>query len=235
MDFYSAAGAFYQCVSAASVIPCLLLAAVIVRDRPISSYFSSMGGWRWRVFFKTFAVGLVLVALPLAVSSLLPGKTGPVRFTLGGFLILTLLAPFQGVGEELVFRSYIMQTTSSWFKLPIVGLIVQVIVFAAVHPYNIVGVINIAIAAVIYALICLFTKGLEAGSALHILNNMTEIYMAGFGFGAITSEQTVRDIAIELVAKVLFFLFILYAGRKLHWFDEVKCDDVARFNEKKKK
>lgn len=119
MDFYSAAGAFKECVSAASVIPCLFLAALIVRDRPISSYFSSMGGWRWRVFLKTFAVGLVLVALPLAVFSLLPGRTGPARFTLGGFLILTLLAPLQGVGEELVFRSYIMQTASSWFELPI--------------------------------------------------------------------------------------------------------------------
>jgi len=36
-----------------------------------------------------------------------------------------------------------------------------------------------------------------------------------------------------LVLKLLFFLFILYADRKLHWFEEVKYDDIAAFNEKK--
>ncbi len=35
-------------------VPCLLLAARIVKDRPLSSFFSSMGGWRWKVFLNTF-------------------------------------------------------------------------------------------------------------------------------------------------------------------------------------
>ena len=235
MDFYSTAGAFKESASAASIIPCLLLAALIVGDRPISSYFSSMGGWRWRVFLKTFAVGLVIVGIPTAISCLLKGRTGVIRFTLGGFIFLTLLAPFQGVAEELTYRSYLMQTVSSWFKLPVVGLIVQVIAFSAVHPYNILGIINIAFAAIMYALVCVYTRGLEAGSALHIIGNMTEIYLAGFGIGAITSEQTVLEMAFGIFIKILFFLFVLYADKKLHWFDEVKCDDVAKFNEKKKK
>ncbi|MEE1050923.1 MAG: hypothetical protein UIB39_02385 [Lachnospiraceae bacterium] len=46
MDFYSAAGVFYNAAAAFVFIPSLICAALIVRDRPVSSYWSSMGGWR---------------------------------------------------------------------------------------------------------------------------------------------------------------------------------------------
>lgn len=235
MDFYTAAGAFYTTAQAVIPIPALLLAVLIVKDRPISSLFSSMGGWRWGVFLKTFAAGLVIVGVPTAVWCVMSGNAGVIRFTIGGFIILTLLGPLQGVAEELLFRGYIMQTVSSWFKLPILGIIVQIIIFAAVHPYNAIGVVNIAIAGLMYALVCLCTKGLEAGSSLHIINNMTTIYLAGFGFGSVASQQTVSELLVESLIKVAFFLFILIAARKLHWFDEVKYDDVAVFNARRRK
>ena len=235
MDFYTAAGAFNTAAQAVIPIPALFLAVLIVKDRPISSLFSSMGGWRWGVFLKTFAAGLVIVGVPTAVWCVMSGNAGVIRFTIGGFIILTLLGPLQGVAEELLFRGYIMQTVSSWFKLPILGIIVQIIIFAAVHPYNAIGVVNIAIAGLMYALVCLCTKGLEAGSSLHIINNMTTIYLAGFGFGSVASQQTVSELLVESLIKVAFFLFILIADRKLHWFDEVKYDDVAVFNARRRK
>ena len=234
MDFFSAAGAFNNAATAAAVIPCLLLAALIVKDRPISSYFSSMGGWRWMVFLKTLAVGFVILGIPTIVSLLLQGRTGDMQFTVGSFIILLLLVPLQGIGEELVYRGYIMQTVSSWFKLPILGIIVQLLIFTAVHPYNIVGIVEISVSALLYALVCIYSNGLESCSALHIVNNMTEIFMAGFGFGLITAEQTIPGVALNLALKIAFFLFILYAAKKLHWFDAVKRDDVERFNAKRK-
>ena len=36
-----------------------------------------------------------------------------------------------------------------------------------------------------------------------------------------------------LGAVVVCFLFILFADRKLHWFDEVKKDDVEQFNSRR--
>ena len=66
MDFCTAAGAFENAAMASAPLLCMILAAPIVRDRPVSSCFSSMGGWRWCVFLKTFAAGLVIVALPIA-------------------------------------------------------------------------------------------------------------------------------------------------------------------------
>ena len=234
MDFFTAAGAFNNGATAAVVIPCIILAAAIVKDRPLSSYFSSMGGWRWKVFLKTFVAGLIIVGIPTALWYFLKGRTGDVVFSLGGFLILTLFVPLQGIDEELLFRGFIMQTASSWFRLTAVGVIAQTVIFTLVHTYNIVGTISIAVSAVLYALVCLYSKGIESPSALHIFNNITQIYMAGIGYGFISSQQTVPETVFNLTLKVLFFLFILYADRKLHWFDEVKYDDVAQFNSQRK-
>ena len=41
MNFYSTAGAFFNSAMGAVYIPALLLAAFFVKDRPLSSYFSS--------------------------------------------------------------------------------------------------------------------------------------------------------------------------------------------------
>ena len=44
IDFFTTAGAFANFARIACYIPSILLAALIVRDRPMSSYWSSMGG-----------------------------------------------------------------------------------------------------------------------------------------------------------------------------------------------
>ena len=110
----------------------------------------------------------------------------------------------------------------------------QVLLFALEHPYNTIRKISTGVTALLYGLICVFSRGIEASSVLHMLNNFTGILMAGLGYGNITSEQSVQSVLINLLFKLAFFLFVLYADKKLHWFDEVKRDDVAEFNEKNK-
>ena len=117
-----------------------------------------------------------------------------------------------------------MQTGSSWFDLPASGILVQIMIFTLVHPYNAVGRVEIAVSALMYAVVCVISRGLETGSAMHIANNMSEIYMAGLGFGSISAEQTIPDVTFNLFIKALFLLFIIFADKRLHWFDEVKCN-----------
>ena len=232
LDLYSAAGAFFNCSVEAAYIPAFLLAALIVKDRPFSSYLSSMGGWRWKTFAKTLAAGFVIFGIPTIIRFLLNGRAADVRLTAGGLFFLILLMPLLCVAEELLYRSYITQTFSSWFRLPIVGLIAQTIAFAAVHPYNRIGVISIAVSAVIYGLISIFSRGIESSSALHITNNLTELIMGGLGFGVLTANQSVSSVLLNAAFKILFLVFIIYADKKLHWFDEVQHDDVEPFNAK---
>ena len=231
MDFFSAAGAFYNGAQAAVVIPCLLIAASIVKDRPVSSYFSSMGGWRWKIFAKCVFSAFIILGIPSMIWLFIHGRNNDTLFTVGGFILLNILIPLQGLSEELLYRGYFMQTVSSWCIIPAIGVIAQIVVFTFVHPYNTVGLIGIAFSAVIYALACILSKGLEAPTALHIANNLSELYMTGFGYGLLTSDQSVSSMLFNLVFKILYLLFIIYATKKLHWFDEVKYDDVTSFNE----
>ena len=132
MDFFTASGAFSNGAQAAVSIPAMLLAALIVKDRPISSYFSSMGGFRWKVFLKTLAAAFVILGIPTIIWYLTRGRLSDTRFTLGGFLLLALFIPFQGIGEEMQYRGFFTQTVSSWFMVPIAGIIAQIVFFTPI-------------------------------------------------------------------------------------------------------
>ena len=65
------------------------------------------------------------------------------KFTLVGFAVVTILGPLQCIAEEYAFRGLLMQTLGSWFRLPIIAVIIQAVVFAVMHPYNTIGQIGI--------------------------------------------------------------------------------------------
>ena len=232
MDFYTAASAFRNCALNACYIPSLILAALIIKDRPVSSYFSSMGGWRWKIFHKSLAAGFVIFGIPEIIYYLLLGRSGGNRFTAGGLVMLLMFLPLACIAEEMLNRSYIMQTAGSWFNISAIGMIAQILLFTMVHPYNTIGKIAVALSALLYGLICVVSRGIEASSAFHIMNNVTGIVIAGIGYGAITADQNAFSSLFNVFLKLLLFLFILYADRKLHWFDEVVKDDITAFNEK---
>ena len=232
MDVYTLSGCLIQLGVLASFIPAIKITSLIINDRPFSSYSSSRGGWNWKIFGKMMLVAFVVCGVPNIILVIVDGKTGVNRFSVVGFIALTLLGPLQCVAEEYLFRSVIMQTIGSWFKLPILGLIFSTVIFLMLHPYNIIGVIAVGISGLGMGITVLLTKGLEASSAVHIANNMVAFYASGLGWGAIKSEVDVRDIIVDVLVYVVYIGFIVYADKKLHWFDEVKKDDVEIYNKK---
>lgn len=100
------------------------------------------------------------------------------------------------------------------------------------HPYNWVGVANVFTVGIILGLCAYFTKGLESCCALHIVNNMTTFYLAGFGIGAVKTEQGILDWIVPSCLGLQFLGFVMIASKKLGWFSKVKKDDVALFNAK---
>lgn len=233
MDVYTAPGAILSLGSLAIIIPSIFIASIVYGDRPFSSYSSSRGGWNWKIFIRTFAASLGICGVPVAIYQLHSHVNGVNRFTVAGFICLTILGPLQCVAEEYLFRSVIIQTVGSWFKITALGVIAEVAIFAALHPYNIVGVIAVAIAGACFGLSAVITKGLEAGSALHIVNNMTIFYMSGFGFAKIESDADVPGLILDATVNIVYVIFLIVIDKKFHWFDEVQKDDVAEFNEKK--
>ena len=233
LDTYTAAGAIVSLGGIAIMIPALALAALIVRDRPFSSYSSSRGGWDFRVFFKCLGVAAVTVALPILIFSLASeGVTGPVKFTVVGFILCTVLGPLQCIAEEYLFRGLLLQTFGSWFRFPAIAIALSALVFASQHPYDLTGVIEIFLTGVAFGVIVWYTKGLEASSALHIANNMTIFYCTGFGVGAISSEVDIVSTIFSLSVVTVYILVLVFLGGKRGWFGHVKRDIVTPYNAK---
>lgn len=216
----------------AGLIPSLALAAKIVKDRPFSSYSSSRGGWNWKIFFKCLGISLFVVGIPVAISNLLIGGDGVNRFTVAGFIALLVLCPLQCAAEEYIFRAFILQTIGSWFRIPALAIILSSVLFAACHPYNIVGVITVLYSGLLWCIMVRFTRGIEASVAAHIVNNMVFFCMMGWGMVTLSSATPLSDLIIGIIKDTLYFVVILWISRKYHWFDEVQADDVAAFNEK---
>lgn len=149
------------------------------------------------------------------------------------FMVVLCLAliPVQCVAEEYVFRGFFMQAVGSWFKLPVVGLIVSAAVFAAGHPYNEIGVALIFFNGVIWGLVTWLTKGLEASSAAHIVNNYIVFFLGGFGVQATTSNVDFETLIVGCLVDVIYAAAVILLGRKFGWFAPTG-DGAAAFNEK---
>ncbi len=233
LDAYSPLGAVLSLGSVALILPALRIGNRIVNARPFSSYSSSRGGFNKSVFFKCFCAALVLVGLPLTLLSLfLEPHTGHVKFTTLGFILCTVLLPLQCAAEEYMCRGFLMQMFGSWIKFPVIPILLQTAVFAALHPYNLIGVISVAVMGAILGVCAVITRGLESSCALHIVNNMTAFYLAGFGFGGVRTEVQPVDLLTTGGFCCLYLLFIIFADRRFGWFDHIQTNEVTTFNER---
>ena len=219
----------------AAMIPALWLASVIVRDRPFSSYSSSRGGWSSRVFWKVFPVAFICIGIPIIIDNLFYYHNlgnFQMKFTLASFAVVTILGPLQCIAEEYAFRGLLMQTLGSWFRLPIIAVILQSVIFALMHPYNTIGQIGIFVSGCVFALSAWIGRGIEISSAYHIVNNMTIFYMQGMNLATIESESTLHDLILELCTGAVYVLLIFIISRRHNWFHKIRRDDVAAWNGK---
>ena len=231
MDVSSGPGILLNLGSLAVAIPLLALTALIVRDRPFSSYSSARGGWDWSVFGRMMLLALLVCGVPNLVWILL--DHGPLnnQFTIATFLLLTVMGPLQCIAEEYMFRGLIMQTFGGWFRLPAAAVILQALIFMAMHPYNLTGKLTILATGCMMGLMAWISRGIEASSAIHIVNNMVAFYADGLGIGAIGSEVSTLDLAMTLIIDAAYVAALLIL-RKKGLFDRFKRDDAAEFNAK---
>ena len=215
-NVYTAPGAIATEGSVVWLMVGLVLAVIIVKDRPFHSYSSSSGkGWSWGIFTKCFLLALVVCGLPVAANTvLIDGRVGAQQFTIAGLVLCTILGPLQCVAEEYIFRGLFMQTFGSWFKVPIVAIVMQTFFFASAHPYNFVGVMEIWVAGIGLGIIAWLAKGLESSCAFHIVNNMTLFYLTGFGFGEIKSTVGWRDFFLTFACYVVYILILDRMSKK---------------------
>jgi membrane protease YdiL (CAAX protease family) len=150
---------------------------LVHRIRP--RYLSSVaGGIRWRWLARCALVVLPLWLIYLALGLLVAPAASPrPEQWLPLLIIVLIMTPFQAAGEEYLFRGWLMQNIGAYFSRPILGLVVSVTVstvaFAAAHGspdpwiFGSIGCLAVASGVAAYR-----TGGLEAGIAMHAVNNV---------------------------------------------------------------
>ena len=205
-----------------------------MRPRWLTSVVPKM---RWKLFFIFVGISAVALMAQIAVSMLMPGSqeaevSGQVNHfsattALLGLIIL-LTTPFQAAGEEYVFRGYLMQAIGSFWSFSNVpawvakwvAIVGTATLFALAH-----GVQNFPLFfdrfmfGFIAGWLVVRTGGLEAGIAMHILNNFLAFGYA-LAFSDLSSTLNVSEVGWENIPVTLtqagtYAVLVLLVARKL--------------------
>jgi len=136
---------------------------------------------RWQFLLACMGVAVVALVATLLVGSVVPGQSGDVGTKANAFtsttrdylLVIALLTPLQAAGEEYLFRGYLTQAFGGLFHRAWVAVLVPAFLFGLAHGLGQsvpVFFDRFAFGLVAGALVVL-TGGLEAGIAMHVLNN----------------------------------------------------------------
>ena len=137
---------------------------------------------RWRWFLVCFGLSFLSLLATVVVSALMPASAGDAEMSgqLNDFtsttrdfaLVLVLLTPLQAAGEEFAFRGYLTQAFGGSFGRPWAAVVGPSLLFALAHGAQSARVFLDRFAfGVVAGVLVIATGGLEAGIAMHVLNN----------------------------------------------------------------
>jgi membrane protease YdiL (CAAX protease family) len=166
---------------------------------------------RWRFLFACLGVAVVALIATVVVSAVVPGQSDDVSTHANAFtsttrdylLVLLFLTPFQAAGEEYLFRGYLTQAFggltgylnrgSGRISRAAVAVVPPAVLFGLAHGLGQSPPVffdRFAFGLVAGTLVVL-TGGLEAGIAMHVLNNWLAFGLAlAYGDMASTLNPT---------------------------------------------
>lgn len=181
----------------AAAIPAVFLVGFLLHRLTPGWMGSVVGRLRWRWLLTCLGLAVVALTITMAVSTVLPDQ-GAGTVDLGGganawtsasrdfLLVVVLLTPLQAAGEEYAFRGYLTQACGGLTaRLPArvgttVAVVVPALVFAIAHGagQDLPIFFDRFAFGVVAGLLVLLTGGLEAGIAMHVLNNWLAFALA---------------------------------------------------------
>jgi len=189
LDNVTPLGLAYVNLVLASAIPSAILVSLAIHGLGPGWLMSVARRIRWRFFVACLGLSVVALIATVVVSSVLPqaggteltGEANSFTSTTRDFLLVVLLlTPLQAAGEEFAFRGYLMQAFGGLFGSRVMAVLLTSLLFALAHGIGQdlpIFVDRFAFGLVAGTLVIL-TGGLEAGIAMHVLNNFLAFGLA---------------------------------------------------------
>ena len=189
---------------------------------------SVAGGIRWPYFALCLAFAAVALTASLAVSLVLPDQGGVgaeaglndfTARTRDFMLVIVLLTPLQAAGEEYLFRGYLTQAFGGLSGRRFVAVLVPALLFAIAHGVgqSVPVFIDRFAFGLVAGILVLVTGGLEAGIAMHVLNNVVAFGLA-LAFGDLGDALTATEGSWWLIpttlTQSLVFLALAWWGAR---------------------
>jgi len=198
-DHPTPAGLAYLNVVLASAIPVTFLFSWLLHGLRPGWLTSVRPRMRWGFFAVCLALAVVALSAAIVVGALTPqdatdgaevsGKLNEWTSTTRDFvLVVVLLTPLQAAGEEYLFRGYLTQAFGGLFGSRVVAIVLPALLFALAHGLgqSIPVFFDRLAFGLVAGLLVVLTGGLEAGIAMHVLNNWVAFGLA-LAFGDMAS------------------------------------------------
>jgi membrane protease YdiL (CAAX protease family) len=224
------AALFYLNLVLASMIPLTwFIMRVLHRMRPrwLASVVPRM---RWRFLFVCLGLAVVALLAQVVAGTMVPSTSGEgdlagklndfTASTAAVALVVLVTTPLQAAGEEYLFRGYLLQAIGSLFRNRWIAIVATATLFALAHgAQNFPLFFDRLAFGLIAGWLVTKTGGLEAGIALHILNNFLAFGLA-LSFGDLTQTLTVSqvswwNIVLTLTQSVVYTALVLMVARKM--------------------
>ena len=229
-DHLTPTGLAYLNLALATAIPAAILATFLLHGwlRP-GWLISVLGRVRWTWLLTCFGIAVLALAATMIVAQLVPASSGDSH--VGGHLnhvtsrtrdfvlIVLLLTPLQAMGEEFAFRGYPSQAIGGLFgRVP--AVVVPAILFALAHGSQGAPVFFDRFAfGLVAGVLVVVTGGLEAGIAMHILNNFLA-YGVALAWGDMSTSLNPGpgswwEIPVTLTQSLVYLGLVWLAARRL--------------------
>ena len=221
--------AYLNVTLACAILVAWLLTRTLHGLRP--GWLASVGPRiRWRWLLVCFGLSGVALLATLVVAAVVPASDSTVE--LGGqvneftsttrdfLLVVVLLTPLQAAGEEYAFRGYLTQAFGNVFGRAWAAVLFPALLFALAHGAQSAPIFLDRFAfGVVAGLAVVLTGGLEAGIAMHVLNNWLAFGIAlAFSDMASTLNPSGGDwwtIPVTLTQSLVYLGLVVAAARWL--------------------
>ena len=229
-DHVTPGGLAYLNVSLAAAIPvAILIALALHRLRP--GWLASVTGrMRWRWLLVCLGLSVVALIATLVVSAFLPAQSDGAELSgslndwtpevRNFLLVIVFLTPLQAAGEEYAFRGYLTQAFGGLFRNRAAAVLAPALLFALAHGAQDLPIFFDRFAfGVVAGILVIATGGLEAGIAMHVLNNFLAFGLA-LAYTDMSSALNPTggswwNIPVTLTQSLVYLAVAIWAARRM--------------------